>query len=99
MAALSAIFSALWRILDGLRRFLHLLLLLIIFGFVIGALRGSIPGVPAKAALVIAPEGQLVEQLSGDPIERAIDEARGQGRSETLLWDLTDAIHAAADDK
>lgn len=99
MAAIKSIFRGIWRTLDGLRRVLHLLLLLVIFGFVVGALRGSIPSIPSKAALVIAPEGELVEQLAGDPIERAIDEARGQGRTETLLWDLTDAIHAAAKDK
>src|SRR5688572_22020350 len=99
MAAIGAIFAAVWRVLDGLRRFLHLLLLLIIFGFVIGALQSSIPVVPSKAALVVAPEGELVEQLSGDPIERVLNQARGQGRTETLLWDLTDAIRAAAKDK
>jgi protease-4 len=98
MAAIGAIFGVIWRLLDGLRRVLHLLLLLIIFGFVIGALSGSIPVVPARAALVVAPEGELVEQLSGDPIQRAIEEAQGQGRAETLLWDLTDAIRAAAKD-
>jgi protease-4 len=55
--------------------------------------------VPTKAALVIAPEGEIVDQLSGDPIERAIYQARGQGRNETLVWDVVDAIHAAAKDK
>jgi len=99
LAAIGAIFGVIWRILDGLRRFLHLLLLLIIFGFVIGALRSSIPSIPSKAALVVAPEGELVEQLAGDPIERAVNEARGRGRAETLVWDLTDAIRAAAKDK
>jgi protease IV len=99
MAAVGAIFSAIWRVLDGLRRFLHLLLLLIIFGIVIGALRGSIPSIPSRAALVIAPQGELVEQYSGDPVERAIERAQGQGRPETLLWDLTDAIRAAARDR
>jgi len=98
MHILVSILRGLWRGLDGVRKFLHLLLLLIIFGFVFGALRVSIPTVPSKAALVISPEGQIVEQLSGDPIERAIEEARGQGRAETLLWDLTDAIRAAAKD-
>src|SRR2546426_6020669 len=90
MSLLRAILYGLWRGLDGLRKFLHLLLLLVVFGFVVGALRVSMPSVPAKAALLVAPEGTLVEQLSGDPFERAIGEARGQGRSETLLWDLTD---------
>jgi protease-4 len=89
----------LWRFLDGLRRVLHLVLLLLIFGVVLVALRGSIPKVPEKAALVIAPEGRLVEQLSGDPLQRVIEETRGKQRSETLLWDLTDSIRAAAKDK
>jgi protease-4 len=94
-----AILGGLWRGLDVLRRFLHLVFLLVVFGFVFGALRVSLPTVPAKAALLVAPEGELVEQMSGDPLERAIQEARGQGRPETLLWDAVDAIRAAAKDK
>ena len=62
-------------------------------------LRGSVPLVPSKAALVIAPEGPLVEQLSGNPRQRALDEAIGERRDQTLLWDLTEAIRAAASDK
>ncbi|HVW68709.1 MAG TPA: signal peptide peptidase SppA [Steroidobacteraceae bacterium] len=99
MNLLRSILYGLWRGLDVLRRFLHLLVLLVIFGFVIGALRGSVPTVPSKAALVVAPEGELVEQTTGDPFERAIEEARGTGHAETLLWDLTDAIRSAAKDK
>jgi protease-4 len=88
-----------WRGLDGLRKALHLILLLIVFALVIAALRGSVPHIPARAALVIAPEGELVEQLSGDPVARALEEARGERRRETLLWDLTDSIRAAAHDR
>jgi protease-4 len=88
----------LWRGLDVLRKFLHLILLLVIFGFLFGALRSSVPSVPGRAALLLAPEGELVEQLSGDPLQRAIQEARGDGHVETLLWDLTDAIRGAAKD-
>jgi protease IV len=99
MRTLRMILWGLWRGLDGLRKFLHLLVLLVIFGFIIGALHSATPNVPAKAALLIAPEGQIVEQLSGDAIQRAVQEARGQGRPETLLWDLTDSIRAAAKDK
>ncbi|MEZ5459805.1 MAG: signal peptide peptidase SppA [Steroidobacteraceae bacterium] len=91
-------FGFLWRGLDGLRRVLHLVLLLVIFGFIVGALRSSIPLLPAEAALVIAPVGEIVEQLSGDPFERALAEAQGTGRSETLLRDLTEAIRAGAKD-
>ncbi len=99
MRLLRSILIGLWRGLDGLRKFLHLLLLLVLFGFLIGVLHVSVPSVPSKAALLIEPEGQLVEQLSGDAIERAVQNARGEGNPETLLWDLTDSIRAAAKDK
>ena len=78
---------------------LHLILLLVLFGLIFGLLRGSLPLVPAKVALVIAPDGPLVEQLSGNARARALDEALGNENREALLWDLTDAIHAAAADK
>jgi protease-4 len=94
-----AILWGLWRGLDVLRRFLHLIFLLVVFGFIFGALRVSLPTVPAKAALLVAPEGSLVEQLSGDALQRALQEARGQGTPETLLWDVIDSIRAAAKDK
>jgi protease-4 len=98
MRAIGAVFLAIGRGLDWVRRFLHLILLLLIFGFIIGALRVSMPVVPSKAALVVAPEGEIVEQLSGDPIQRAIDQASGSARAETLLRDLTDSIRGAAKD-
>jgi protease-4 len=92
-------FSGLWRGLDGLRKVLHLIVLLAILVLVVGLLRAGVPRIPARAALLIAPQGELVEQLSGDPVERAVEQARGEGHAETLLWDLTDSIHAAASDK
>src|ERR1700731_1842156 len=92
-------FSGLWRGLDGLRKALHLIMLLAIFALLVGLLRVGVPRIPARAALLIAPQGELVEQLSGDPVERAVEQARGEGHAETLLWDLTDSIHAAAGDK
>jgi protease-4 len=98
MRMLRSIFSGLWRGLDFVRRFLHLLVLLVIAGFVFGALHSSLPHIPDRAALVVAPTGTLVEQLTGDPLSRAVAQARGQGHEETLLWDLTDAIRAAAKD-
>src|SRR3989440_7548059 len=92
-------FSGLWRGLDGLRKVLHLIVLLAIFVVLVGVLRAGVPRIPARAALLIAPQGELVEQLSGDPVTRAVEEARGEGHAETLLWDLTDSIRAAAGDR
>jgi protease IV len=91
-------FGLVWRILEGIRRVLHLILLLVIFGFILAALHTSIPMVPRSAALVIAPEGELVEQLSSDPVRRAFGQASGGPAPETLLRDVTDAIAAAKSD-
>ena len=99
MNTLRAILSGIWRGLDGLRKVLHFLLLIVIFGVIVWAVSSSGPSVPDTAALVVRPEGQLVEQLSGDPVQRAIENAQGQERKETLLWDLVDAIRAGATDQ
>ncbi len=94
-----AFLAALWRGLDGLRKVLHLIVLLVIFGAAFGVLLSGAARIPSRAALLIEPEGQLVEQLSGDPLTRALEAARGERRRETLLWDLTDSIRAAATDR
>jgi protease IV len=99
MSTLRAIFSGIWRGLDGLRKVLHLILLIVIFGAIVWAVSSSTPSVPDRAALLVKPEGQLVEQLSGDAVQRAIENAQGQERPQTLLWDLVDAIRTAATDK
>jgi protease IV len=97
-SALVGFFGLVWRILEGIRRVLHLVLLLVIFGFILAALHTSIPIVPHSAALVIAPEGELVEQLASDPVRRAFGQASGGPAPETLLRDVTDAIAAAKAD-
>ena len=99
MKAIAGILGFIWRGLDGVRKVLHLILLLGFFLLIGAALSPSIPIVPTKAALVLAPQGALVEQLAGDPFERAVSEAYGQNRPETLLRDLVDAVDAAAKDK
>jgi protease-4 len=91
-------FGLVWRILEGVRRVLHLVLLLVIFGFSLAALHTSIPMVPHSAALVIAPQGELVEQLASGPVRRAFGQASGGPAPETLLRDVTDAIAAAKSD-
>lgn len=99
MELIKKFFRGLFKGLDGLRKTLHFLVLIVIFGAIIGALSGSIPKLPADAALVIRPIGEIVEQPSGDAFDRALAEAQGRGGSETVLRDLTDAILAARDDK
>src|ERR1700675_243792 len=98
-SALMGFFGLVWRILEQIRKVLHLVLLLVIFGFVLAALHTSIPIVPRTAALVIAPEGEIVEQLASDPVRRAFGQASGGPAPETLLRDVTDSIAAAKTDE
>lgn len=96
---LARLLRGIWRGLDALRRVLHLVLLLAILVLVVGALRFGAPRIPSSAALVVRPQGELVEQLSGDPLTRAVSQARGANRGETLLWDLVNTIRVAATDR
>lgn len=98
MKALAAIFGFIWRALDSVRKVLHLIILIVTFSIIAAVLSPRIPIVPQSAALVVAPRGALVEQLSGDPVERAIAEMYGTGRAETLVRDVVDAIEAAKND-
>jgi protease-4 len=97
-SAIGGFFKGIWHALDGIRKVLHLILLLFIFGILFAASRSSLPFIPAEAALVVAPEGQIVEQLTGDPLDRALEETLGEGRPETRLRDLLEVIDAAAGD-
>jgi protease IV len=98
MSVIRRVFGFLWRALDGLRKVLHLVVLLFLFGIVFAAFQRGVPVVPAKAALVVAPEGTLVEELTGDALDRAIGNVTGDRAPETLVRDLVDAIDAAAKD-
>ncbi len=90
--------GAIWRGVEVASRIILVVFLLAIVVGLVMLTRDSTPDVPEKAALVVAPRGVLVEQLAGDPTERAIQELTGQESPETLWRDLDDAIRAAADD-
>ena len=98
LRSMLGLFYTLWRVLDGLRKVLSLVFLLFLMIFVLAALEPDNLSVPQDVALVLAPEGGLVEQLSGDPIDRVIAKARGLPQQEVLLKDLVEAIREAKDD-
>lgn len=92
--------TALWHGADGLRKVMHLLLLLFIFLLFFGVMSGAPPLLPQKAALVIQPTGALVEQLAGDPYDRALEELFGDAPPQTLVQDVIDALdYAQTDDR
>ena len=87
--------------LDGLRRFLRTSSSSACFGALIVAAVSGRPKVTSGAALVLKPQGAIVEQLSaGDPVRRLAGQATGRAAAkETLLKDLLDALRAAKDDQ
>ena len=92
------IFRAIWHGADGLRKVLHLLLLLFIFIGIFGAIFGSAPVTPKKAALEIRPQGFLVEQYEGDPFDLAIQEIIDDRPPQTVVQNIIDALEYARDD-
>ena len=66
--------SGIWSGVDGFRKVLHLILLLFVFAIFVGAMSGTTPLLPDRAALFIKPVGVIVEELEGDPFDRAVAE-------------------------
>ncbi len=92
--------SSIWSGVDGVRKILHLLLLLVLFLAFFGAISGAPQIMPQRAALVIQPVGALVDQLDGDPYDRALAELLGDGPTQTLVQDVIDALaYAKTDDR
>jgi protease-4 len=98
MHALWSVAKGIWHALDGLRKLLHLILLLTLFGLLLAASQSELPFVPDEAALVLTPRGKLVEELSGDPLDRALARASGEFQGETRIRDLVDVVDGARDD-
>jgi len=88
-----------WKFIDTSRKVaMNLLFVVIVIALLVVAFSSDEPEIADTTALVIAPKGQLVEQLSAKGIEQIIDEARGTASPETLLKDVVDAIEVAKDD-
>lgn len=90
--------KAIVRWIDRFRRILHLLFLVLILSVVATIFSRPQPVVPESAALVLDPAGTIVDQLSGDPLQRALALAQGIDFSETLLADLIEALNQAEGD-
>ncbi len=89
-------FAGIFNILSNIQK----ILLTVFFWFVVVAVAALFitsrpPGVPDKAALVLNPDGNIVEQLSGSPISIF----KRYGKKEVLLKNLLDAVNKARDDK
>ena len=92
------VLSGIWSGVDGFRKILHLLLLLFVFAVFIGAMSGSVPQLPERAALLIKPVGAIVEETEGDPFDRAMAELLDEAPPQTVLQDIVDALEYAHND-
>jgi protease-4 len=98
-ATAKSLFKKTWNLIDGTRRvFFNLLFIALVVVILAVLFSDDTPEIADSTALVVAPKGQLVEQLTGQSIERMIEEARGNAVPETLVKDVIDAIEAAKDD-
>ena len=95
----SAVFGALWRVLGKLARAIKVLILFMLFLFLVTSLFGGRIQVPESAALIVDPAGILVDQLEGDPLERALAELQDSPTDQTRVKDVVDSLRAAQDDE
>ena len=99
MQKLKRFFHLAWSGLNALRiLFFNILVLILVVGLLALWLGDSKPKVPARAALVLRPVGNIVDQLDGDPQQQAIDQLTGNATGQTPTKDLLDAIELAAKD-
>lgn len=88
-----------WHLINGTRKvFLNLLFLLFIYFLYIALQPPETFRLKPDSTLVVRPYGRVVEQYTTTPMDRALEEATGQDRSETRLRDMLEAIHRAAGD-
>ena len=89
--------SGVWRAVDRLRQLSLNLLFIAVVVFLLAGWWASRPApLPTDAALLVAPNGNLVEQRSAKSPISLIQ--GGEGIHQVLLRDVIDAIHAAATD-
>jgi protease-4 len=99
-AKLGWLFSKAWWLLDGTRRALmNLFVLLLIVIFVTALLTRGHKPLADKTTLVLKLDGNLVEQFSGSPREQLVAQAQGRGiPKQTRLRDVLAALDQAAHD-
>ena len=88
-----------WRNLNRLRKLIHAVLLILFLFIILVLLSPRYPNIYENSILMIDPKGKLVDQLPGDPFDRAVDEFFGEIRSETLVQDIIDALDYAKNDE
>ena len=93
-------FGYIWRFLERLVkaiRVVFFLFIVVIIVAIFSGMGGVAISVPDKAALIIAPDGVLVEQAEGESLGQALLQAR-QAPTYTVVKDVVESLRRAADD-
>ncbi|MCB1572713.1 MAG: S49 family peptidase, partial [Xanthomonadales bacterium] len=88
-----------WNTLNFTRRLIFNAVFVILLFMLFAAFFRSAPIIGEHTALVLDPEGLIVEQYSTDPSERALGNLSGDSTHEVQLRDLLRVIEAAAADR
>ncbi len=99
MSVITGLFKGVGKGLDVFRKVMHFVLMFLTF-FILLATLSSGPSISLEAgsALLLNPRGPLVDQLSGDPVQRSLDALTGRGEAQTLVRDVVRALDAAKTD-
>ncbi|MFW5926774.1 MAG: S49 family peptidase, partial [Wenzhouxiangella sp.] len=89
-----------WHGLTAFRMAVFNILFLIVLALIIGLILAPEDKliIEDDTTLVLAPRGDIVEEYTGTPVERMLNEALGQEEPETRLRDIVSALERAADD-
>lgn len=85
--------------IDFVRRLVLNIVFILIVIFILSWFYQPGPSVPDASVLVLAPRGDIVEELSLPDITFPVEDALGLVERESLLKNLMDAIDASADDE
>lgn len=88
-----------WNTLNFTRLLIFNTILVVVLIALFAAFFRSTPSISEQTALVLDPQGSIVEQYSTDPAERAIASLAGDKSREVQLRDLLRVIELAASDK
>jgi protease-4 len=96
----SRFFLGIWRVVDGARKLvINLVFVFIIYIVVLAVIStDETLTIQPDTALVLQPYGNVVEQYSGTPMDRLLEQATDSTRSESRLRDLVDSVRRAATD-
>ena len=94
-----SLLGKLWGAVDTSRRFvMNIVFLFIVIALVAVLLMPGRPGLKDKTALVLALDGRIVEQRSGDSLSSALNQLDDELPQQTQLRDIVAVLDAAAKD-